>query len=126
MEVLVSVIGQKLRIGTNCRTFVEGSRNFIKFIFDLSDDWDGLEITAQFIQDGTAYNRTVGQDRSVYLPKEVHDGKCWLVVRGTGGIIIATTDMAELSIKKNSYSNNGEDDPIVLATLEEMKEYLQI
>ena len=107
MEVLVSVIGQKLRISTNAKTFVEGTRNFIKFIFSLSDEWTGLEMTAQFIQDGVAYDRQLDSSYSVFLPDEIHDGKI-------------------LNIKRSNHMTDGKEDIYVFATLEEMREYLQI
>lgn len=126
MEVLVNVIGQKLRIATNCKTFVEGSRNFIKYTFLLSDDWAGLVTHAQFTQDGNAYNRDLDSNNSVFLPDEIHDGKCELVLCGVSGLTVATSDSAVLNIKKFNHQSDGKEDPYIFATLEEMREYLQI
>lgn len=126
MEVLVSVIGQKLRICTNARTLVDGTRNFIKFVFSLSDEWAGLEMTAQFIQDGTAYDRQLDSNYSVFLPDEIHDGKCELILHGIDGLIVAVSDGAMLNVKRSNHVTDGKEDIFIFATLEEMKEYLQI
>ena len=126
MEVLVSVIGQKLRISTNAKTFVEGTRNFIKFIFSLSDEWTGLEMSAQFIQDGVAYDRQLDSNYSVFLPDEIHDGKCELILHGVNGFTVAVSDGTILNIKRSNHMTDGKEDIYVFATLEEMREYLQI
>lgn len=127
MEVLVNVIGQKLRIATNCKTFVEGTRNFIKFVFVLPDEWIGLDMQAQFIQDGAAFNRQLDSSHGAFLPDEIHDGKCELILYGAGGMTVALTDSLTLNIKKSNHASDGSSgETYVLATLEEMKEYLQI
>lgn len=126
MEVLVNVIGQKLRISTNCKTFVDGTHNFIKFVFTLSDDWDDLYTCAQFIQDGTAYSSQLDGNHSVFLPGEIHDGKCELVLYGANGLTEATTDSVVLNIKGSKHMSDAQEETYILATLEEMKEYLQI
>ncbi|MDO5346573.1 MAG: hypothetical protein Q4E91_12620 [Lachnospiraceae bacterium] len=126
MEVLVTVIGQKLRIATNCKTFVEGTCNFVKFVFSLSDDWAGLATHAQFIQDGNAYNRQLDGSHSVFLPDEIHDGKCELVLYGIRGLTVEISDSAVLNIKKSNHRSDGQEDMYIFATIEEMREYLQI
>lgn len=126
MEVLVNVIGQKLRISTNCKTFVDGTRNFIKFVFVLPDEWLGLDMHAQFIQDGLALNKQLDSNYSAYLPDEIHDGKCELILYGVSGMTVAVTDGVMLNVKRSNHASDGSDDIYVFATLEEMKEYLQI
>lgn len=126
MEVLVSVIGQKLRIATNCKTFVEGTRNFIKFVFSLPDEWASLSMHAQFIQDGVALNRQLDSNYSAFLPDEIHDGKCDLILYGVNGMTVALTDSLTLNIKRSNHVSDGSDEVYVFATLEEMREYLQI
>ena len=126
MEVFINVIGQKLRIATNCRTFVEGTMNFIKFTFILSDEWTGLEKKAQFIQDGEAINRELDGNNSVYLPAEIHSGTFELVLRGGMGLTSAVTDTLVLSAKRSEYRTDGKDGDYVFATVEEMKQYLGI
>ncbi len=126
MEVFISVVGQKMRIATNCRTFVDGSMNFIKFKFILSDAWSSLEKKAQFVQDGVAYNRELDGNNSVYLPSEIHDGSFELILHGAAGLTSAVTDSLTLTIKKSNYRDDGKDSDYVFATVEEMKRYLNI
>lgn len=126
MEVFINVVGQKLRIATNCKTFVEGTMNFVKFTFILSDDWAGLEKKAQFIQDGEAINRELDGNNSVYLPIEIHSGTFELVLRGDMGLTSAVTDTLVLSVKRSEYRTDGKDGDYVFATVEEMKQYLGI
>lgn len=126
MEVQVNVIGQKLKIATNCKTFVEGTRNFIKFVFALPDEWVGLDVHAQFVQDGNAFNAQLDSNYCVFLPYEIHDGLCELILYGESDITMAVTDGVMLNIKRSNHTSDGIDQIYVFATLEEMKEYLQI
>lgn len=126
MEVFINVTGQKLRIATNCKTYVEGSMNFVKFTFIMADDWGNLEKKAQFIQDGVAFNRELDGNNSVYLPAEIHDGPFELVLRGGMGLTSATTDSLVLNAKKSAYRADGKDGDYIFATIEEMKQYLGI
>lgn len=126
MEVFINVVGQKLRIATNCKTFVEGTMNFVKFTFILSEDWVGLEKKAQFIQDGAAINRELDGNNSVYLPAEIHSGTFELVLRGGMGLTSAVTDTLVLNAKRSDYRTDGKDGDYVFATVEEMKQYLGI
>ena len=124
MEVFINVVGQKLKIATNCRTFVEGSNNFIKLTFILSDEWSGLEKKAQFIQDGTAYDAFLDGNNSVYLPARIHDGRCELILFGMSGVTTAITGGLILNIKGTNYTGEGKDVSLVMTTIEEMKEHL--
>ena len=126
MEVFINVVGQKLRIATNCRTFVEGSMNFVKFKFILSDGWSSLEKKAQIVQDGMAYNRELDGNNSVYLPSEIHDGSFELILHGAARLTSAVTDSLALTVKKSNYRDDGKDSDYVFATVEEMKRYLNI
>lgn len=126
MEIFINVVGQKLRINSNCKTFVEGTMNFVKFTFVLSDDWKSLDKKAQFIQDGAAINRELDGNNSVYLPAEIHDGTFELVLRGDMGLTSAVTDSLTLTAKKSMYRTDGADGDYVFATIEEMQQYLGI
>ena len=126
MEVFVNVVGQKLRINSNCKTFVEGTMNFVKFTFVFHNDWEHLEKKAQFIQDGIAFNRELDGNNSVYLPAEIHDGTFELVLRGGMGLTSAVTDSLTLTAKKSMYRTDGADGDYVFATIEEMRQYLGI
>ncbi len=122
MEVPVNVIGQKLKIATNRKTFVEGTRNFIKFAFALPNEWIGLDMHAQFVQDGIALNVPLDSNYCVFLPYEIHDGLCELILYGSSGRTVAVTDGVMLNIKRSDHTDDGADQVYVFATLEEMKE----
>ena len=106
MELLVNVNNQKLRLATNLKSLVAGSQQFIKFTFNLSDEWDDLLTFAQFIQGSNSYNAYLDENNSVYLPHEIEAGTCKLILYGTGSQgegsqIIATTNYLELNIDEN-------------------------
>lgn len=42
MEIPVKVVSQKMRLPTNYKFLAPGSQKFVKFIFDLSSDWNNL------------------------------------------------------------------------------------
>ena len=101
MDILVSVVNQRLKITTNLKDLVAGTENFIRFIFDLSSDWDDLSTFVQFVQNGTPYNVTLDQDKSAYLPKQITPGKCTMVLAGNGTNKIAVTNYLTLTIDSN-------------------------
>lgn len=103
MDILVSVVNQKLRIATNLKNLVSGSQDFIKFIFDLSSDWDGMTTFAQFQQSGIAYNRSLDENNSVYLPQEIRAGTCKLTLYGSGNGRTGTTNYVTLYIDDNIF-----------------------
>lgn len=98
MEILVNVIGQKLKIATNLKCFVSGSQQFVKFTFNMDDSWDNLLTFAQFRQNGAAYNQYLDEDNSVYLPSEIGAGTCTLTLCGTGDDVRAITDCLKFTI----------------------------
>lgn len=112
MELLINVINQKLKLATNLKSLVAGTQQFIKFTFNLSDEWDDLLTFAQFIQGENAYSQYLDSDNSVYLPSEIQEGVCKLALCGTGSQgegshIIATTNYLELNIDENILVSNA-------------------
>lgn len=101
MTVFVNLINQKLKISTNLKSFVDGTQNFIRFSFNLNEDWDNLLIFAQFSQNGKAYNLYLDDDNCVYLPPEIRAGNCTLMLYGTGNNTIATTNYLTLRLDEN-------------------------
>ncbi len=101
MNILVNLINQKLKIATNLKSFVDGTKNFIRFSFNLSDDWNDLLTFAQFSQNGKAYNKYLDDENCVYLPPEIRAGNCTLMLYGTGDNTIATTNYLTLKIDEN-------------------------
>lgn len=111
MEIIVNVIGQKLKLETSLKNYIAGSQRFIKFIFNLNDEWNGLTTFAQFIQNGTAYNAYLatvdGVANCAYLPPEIQAGECRLLLYGSGGATRATTNYLTLEIDENILVRNA-------------------
>lgn len=101
MQLLINVIHQKLKPASGVNPLVDGSQQFVKFIFNLSPEWDNLTTFAQFIQNDIAYNQYLDADNSAYLPPEIKEGICKVLLYGTGDSVIATTNYLELQINKN-------------------------
>lgn len=129
MNVGVSVIGQRLSFNSNAMKIVSGSKNFVRFVFSFTADWDSLSTYAQFIQDGSSYIVEVGDDKACYLPDVIVDGECTLSLRGIGGAggsVIATTNPLTFNVTKSNYREDGSEEIIedVIATVEEVQAYI--
>ena len=112
MDVFVNVSNQKLKITTNLKSFVEGSQNFVRFVFNLTNDWDNLVTFAQFTQGGISYNQFLDDSNSVYLPTEIVKGTCTMVLYGSSKNVIATTNYLTLFIDKNILVHDAESTEI--------------
>ena len=121
MNIPVTVIGQKMILDTGQSILAPGSQQFIKFVFDLSEDWNGLTIFAQWVQDGASYNKYLSADGSVFLPSEIGQGKCTMALYGTGsGSVIGTTLPLCLYIQDNSFVADGNSTDITQALYDQM------
>lgn len=120
MEILVNVIGQKLKIATNLKCFISGSQQFVKFIFNMDDSWDNLTTFAQFRQNDVAYNQYLDANNSVYLPREIGAGACTLILYGTGGNVRATTNYLTLTIDENILVTNAQSTEITQSLYEQL------
>lgn len=101
MSILVNVVNQKMYVSSTMEGIVAGSQNFVKFRFNLSDDWDGLMTFAQFMQGGVAYNQYLDDESSVFLPAEIGVGTCTLMLYGTADTVRGTTNYLTLKIDRN-------------------------
>ena len=101
MNVTVDVQGQKLRVLQNKKEFVAGSQKFVRFQFTLDEDWDKLMKFAPFRQNGVAYNSYLDEENSAYLPTEIGEGTCTMMLYGSGGEVIGTTNYITFTIDKN-------------------------
>ena len=120
MEILVNVIGQKLKVTTNLKCFISGSQQFVKFIFNMDDSWDNLQTFAQFRQNDVAYNQYLDANNSVYLPREIGAGTCTLILYGTGGNVRATTNYLTLTIDENILVTNAQSTEITQSLYEQL------
>lgn len=125
MNVLVNVVNQKLRIATNLKNMVAGSQEFIRFTFNIDGDWDDLLVFAQFVQNGVAYNKYLDEDNSVYLPAEITAGRVYMLLYGTGGNTIATTNYVSFVIKDNLYIYDEQSTDIPLSLYQQFVEMME-
>lgn len=107
MSTLVNVVNQKMYVSSTMESIVAGSQQFVKFRFNLSDEWDGLLIFAQFRQNGVAYNQYLDEENSVYLPAEIGSGACTLMLYGSKDKVIGTTNYLTLKIDENIFVSDA-------------------
>lgn len=112
MNILVDVVNQKLKVKTNTKRLVSGTQRFIKFRFNLDDEWNDLLVFAQFIQNGVAYNDYLDEHNSVYLPPEINEGKFNVLLYGSGSNVIATTNYLTFGVDKNMLIHNEQSTEI--------------
>lgn len=98
MSIYVNVVNQRLSIASSFDNIISGSQEFVKFKFNLGDEWNGLMAFAQFRQNGTAYNQYLDDDDCAFLPAEIGAGTCTLMLYGSGGKTIATTNYLTLKV----------------------------
>lgn len=115
MDILVNVANQKLKIATNLKSLVAGTQEFVRFVFNTSGDWDGLATFAQFRQNGVAYNQYLDDDKAAYLPSEIGVGTCTVMLYGSNGNTIATTNYLTLTIDENILVSDAESTDISLS-----------
>lgn len=110
----ISVSGQEMTLSNDSidTIIVEGSQQFVKFRFTLDENWDGLTVFAQFIQNGEGYNVYLDGNNTVELPPEIVRGMCLLVLYGSMGTTIATTNAIILSI--NDYRLVADGQSVVI------------
>lgn len=107
MNITIKVVGQKLVVSTNFNKLVSGSQQFVRFNFVLDEDWDGLTAFVQFQQNGVAYNQYLDSNKSAYLPSEIQPGIVDLMLYGSGGNVIATTNYLTFEIDENLIIHNA-------------------
>lgn len=115
MEILINVSNQKLKIVNNLNNIISGTQKFVKFIFELGSDWDGLLTFAQFMQNGVPYNQYLDEENSVYLPTEIQPGTCTVMLYGSNEEVIGTTNYLTLTIDENILVSDAQSTDISLS-----------
>ena len=83
MEIKIDVSGQTMLLLHNCQKYIApSSNNFIKLAFILSSDWDGLNVSAHFIQDGKIYKQDLDVQNKCTLPSEITTGSFEIALYG--------------------------------------------
>lgn len=116
MDVFIDVVNQKLRVATNLRKYVSGTNQFVRFVFNLSDDWAGLTTCAEFLQNENVFSHELDSNNSVYLPREVTHGKCSLSLKGTNGTVTATSEDVVFLVEKYAGSDGSTELKYVVDT----------
>lgn len=120
MDIRVDVVNQRLQTATNLTSFIAGTQEFIRFVFNLDGDWDGLLVFAQFSQNGQSYNQYLDSDNSAYLPAEIVAGEATLTLFGSHENKKATTDVLTLKIEENNLTEDGESTEITLSLYQQL------
>lgn len=129
MDVMIRVIGQMLLLNSNVIRIVSGSKNFVKFIFSFSSDWELLTKYVQLVQGDSSYIIEIGNNKICYLPEEIVNGEFTLSLYGIGGVdgsIVATTNSLTFNVIKSNYIEDGSEEIIEnsIATVEEVQAYM--
>ena len=112
MNIYINVLNQRMVMSSACNKFVSGSQEFVKFQFNVGDEWQGLTMFAQFRQDGKAYNQYLDSDNCVYLPAEIKAGTCTIMLYGTGDTTIATTNYLTIKLAQDFYIEDADSTEI--------------
>ena len=75
MNIKVRVNGQNAIWYDKPPRVADNSIQFVKFYFDLSEDWDECTVSAQCTQGENTYNRLLVENLCS-LPEELGAGKC--------------------------------------------------
>lgn len=119
MDIQISVYHQTLSVKPH-RPIVSDSQEFIRFVFDFTDDWEKLLPFAQFAQGEETYNIYLDEDNSVYLPPEITEGTFTLTLCGTGGETVATTNYKTFRFIKGNLVSDEKSTDITLTLYEQL------
>lgn len=125
MDIVASVIGQKVFLQTSNYLFAPGSLSTVKFKFDLSDDWGGMLTFVQWRQGDSSYNTYLDANNCAYLPNEVQPGKCTIILCGTDSSgHIATTKPIDICIVEDKYISDSNSTLVTSAQYIEARDIL--
>lgn len=112
MSILVNVINQKMVMSSCNNELVAGSQQFVKFRFNLDEDWKDLVAFAQFRQGENAYNQYLDEDNCAYLPPEIGVGTCTLMLYGSNNATIGTTNYLTFKVSANNLISDAQSTEI--------------
>ena len=112
MSILVNVINQKMVMSSCNSELVAGSQQFVKFRFNLDEDWQDLVAFAQFRQGEHAYNQYLDEDNCAYLPPEIGVGTCTLMLYGSNNATIGTTNYLTFKVSANNLISDAQSTEI--------------
>ena len=103
MDVPVRVKGQSLQFVNGEPAIASGSTRFVRFLFEFSKDWEGMEVVVRWVNDTAAYESELQEGNYAFLPDGIEPGTCNMVLLGEHEDgRAATTVPIELSIADGS------------------------
>ena len=126
------------------KRLASGSQQFVTFKFDfITEDWDGMSVTAFFAQNGEEYGQILKQGSSAatidhtnssvyyaYMPTQIEPGECIVTLRGSRGTspdyVIGTTNFVKLIINDYGVSDDELNRDITPTLYEQLREELAI
>lgn len=112
MEVLIRVEGKRIWLDTIPVVLASDSQEFVKFIFEITSDWNGLSTYAQFIQNDNTYKAYLDSENSVYIPSGVANGYCLMSLCGTNANRVVMTNAVKFIVHNNEVIFNEENTEI--------------
>lgn len=120
MDILVNVANQKIKMATNLKKLIAGTQEFIRFKYNFTGEWDELTVFAQFIQNGVAYNQLLDSENCAYLPAEIGAGTVTMMLYGSGGNTIATTNYLTLVLDANIFVQDAQSTEITQSLYQQL------
>ena len=111
-NIYIDISGQKLAVNPQDINIVDGTQDFIRFVFHTDGEWSGLNIVAHFMQVDQVYKRTLNEDMSVMLPSEITSGGFTLALCGSGDKTIATSNYLTFRVYKEIFLANEQSTEI--------------
>lgn len=120
MDILVNVTNQKLKVATNQKTFVAGTQEFIRFVFELSEDWLQLSTFVQFQQNNKSYNVYLDEENAAYLPPEIQSGEMTIALQGNLRRTIAKSSSLTFGVSVDPIKSDSNGTEITLSLYDQL------
>lgn len=120
MDILVNVTNQKLKVATNQKTFVAGTQEFIRFVFELSEDWLQLSTFVQFQQNNKSYNVYLDEENAAYLPSEIQSGEMTIALQGNLRRTIAKSSSLTFGVSIDPIKSDANSTEITLSLYDQL------
>lgn len=120
MDILVNVVNQRLKVATNQKTFVAGTQEFIRFVFELSNDWTNLTTFVQFQQNDKSYNVYLDEESAAHLPPEIVSGTLTIALQGNLRRTIAKSQSLTFAVDVDPIKSDSSGTEITLSLYDQL------
>lgn len=101
--------GQRIYTFGCIETIATDSVNQVKIEFERGEDWQNLDLTAQFTRGEKTYNVHLGQESTCSLPAEIGEGELLVSAFAVDGDIRRNTAVPfKVQVKKSGFVGDGE------------------